>query len=362
VHRRQRHQLREAVVLAITLYDLRYRLRQFLIAVVGAALVFAIGMLNAGLANSFHAEVQRLTSDVKADRWIVPSGSSGPLTSFSSMSSDDLARVRSTPGVTRADPMVVVINEAAHTGTRVAQCAVLGFVPGGIGDARPKTGRAASAPGEAVVDARLKVKLGQRFTIAGVAFQAVGVTSHRTVNAGIPVVSMTIADAQRIAFQGQDFASTIVTKGVPTGLPADLRSMSNASVRTDTLRPLHSAIASLTNSMEMMWVIAAVIVAALLYVSALERVRDFAVLKAIGSSNRAIFAGVALQSIVVTLLAAAVAAAVANLLKPLFPLPVSIPSWAFLILPALAVGVGILSSLVALRRAVSVDPSLAFAG
>lgn len=349
-------------MLAITLYDLRFRFRQFLIAVLGAALVFAIGMLNAGLANSFHAEVQRLTSDVAADRWIVPAGSTGPLTSFASMSASDLARIQGTPGVTRADPLVVVINEAAHTGTRVAQCAVVGFVPGGLGDAAPRKGRDARAAGEAVVDARLKVKIGQRFTIAGVQFQAVGLTQRRTVNAGVPVVSMTIGDAQRIAFNGQDSSSTIVTRGVPVGLSPDLRSLTNAQVRSDTLRPLHSAIASLTNSMEMMWVIAAVIVAALLYVSALERVRDFAVLKAIGSSNRAIFGGVALQSIVVTLVAAAVAAAVANLMKPLFPLPVSIPSWAFLILPALAVGVGVLSSLVALRRAVSVDPSLAFAG
>ena len=256
--------------------------------------------------------------------------------------------------------MVIVINEAVHTTGRVAQSAIVGFVPGGIGDAAPSSGRDARVPGEAVVDGRLKVKVGQQFSIAGVQLVAVGLTHHRTVNAGNPVVSMTLSDAQRIAFNGQDFASTIVAKGVPADLPADLRSMTNSAVRSDTLRPLHSAISSLTNSMEMMWVIAAVIVAALLYVSALERVRDFAVLKAIGSSNRAIFAGVALQSIVVTLAAAAVAAAAANLLKPMFPLPVSIPTWAFLILPALAVVVGVLSSLVALRRAVTVDPSLAF--
>ena len=52
----------------------------------------------------------------------------------------------------------------------------------------------------------------------------------------------------------------------------------------------------------------------------------------------------------------------ANFLKPLFPLPVVIPWWAFVTLPAVAVGVGIISSVVALRRAVGVDPSLAFAG
>src|SRR6266581_1661553 len=108
-------------MLAITLYDLRFRYRQFLIAVLGAALVFAIGLLNAGLANSFHAEVHRLTSDVGADRWIVPVGSTGPLTSFASMTADDVQRVRALPGVTEADPLVMVINETAHHGGTVAQ-------------------------------------------------------------------------------------------------------------------------------------------------------------------------------------------------------------------------------------------------
>jgi putative ABC transport system permease protein len=347
-------------MLAITLYDLRFRLRQFLIAVLGAALVFAIGLLNAGLANSFHAEVHRLTSDVGADRWIVPAGSSGPLTSFSSMSSDDLARVRALPGVTRADPLITVLHETAHHDGRIAQCVIVGFAPGGIGDAAPGSGRDASAPGEAVVDGRLKIGLGHQFTIAGHTFRAVGLTHRRTLNAGIPVVSMLVSDAQQFAFNGQQLETAILTRGVPGTMPDDLRALTSAQVRSDTLRPLHSAIASLTNSMEMMWVIAAVIVAALLYVSALERVRDFAVLKALGSSNRAIFAGVALQSLLVTLIAAGVASSIANLLKPIYPLPVSIPTSAFLTLPAIAAVVGVLASLVALRRAVSVDPSLAF--
>jgi putative ABC transport system permease protein len=348
-------------MLAITLYDLRYRLRQFLIAVVGAALVFAIGMLNAGLANSFHSEISRLTKDVGADRWLVPAGSTGPLTSLSTMPAADVDRVRASAGVRAADPLIVLINEAATHGNRVAQTAVVGFVPGGIGDTPPQRGRDAKAPGEVVADARLHAGIGAHLTIAGLAFVVVGTTSGRTVNAGIPVVSMTIDAARQLAFGGRAVETTVVTRGVPAVPLPGLRGLTNAQMRADTLRPLQSAIASLNNSMELMWVIAAVIVAALLYVSALERIRDFAVLKALGAPNRSIFGGVAMQSVLVTLVAAAVAASIANLLKPVFPLPVAIPTWAFLTLPAIAVGIGVLASLVALRRAVTVDPSLAFA-
>jgi len=60
------------------------------------------------------------------------------------------------------------------------------------------------------------------------------------------------------------------------------------------------------------------------------------------------------------LAAALLGGLIANLLKPLYPLPVAIPFSAFLLLPVSAVVVGIFASLVALRRAISVDPALAF--
>jgi putative ABC transport system permease protein len=98
-----------------------------------------------------------------------------------------------------------------------------------------------------------------------------------------------------------------------------------------------------------------------MYVSSLERLRDFAVLKSLGSSSRLLFFGVAAQAVIITLLAAAFALVAAQLLKPIFALPIVLPATAFLALPVVAVVVGLLSSLVALRRAIAVDPSSAFA-
>jgi putative ABC transport system permease protein len=349
-------------MLAITLFDLRFRSRQFLIAVIGTALVFAIGLLNSGLANSFQVEITRFTASFHADRWFVPAGSSGPMTSFAAMSASDLQEVRSLDGISHADPLIVVPYETVHVGSRALTGSLIGFVKGGIGDQAPSKGADATAPGEAVVDARLNLKIGTTFTMSGQQFHVVGVSHGRTINGGVPLVSMLLADAQRVVFGGQPAMNVIVTQGVPANVPANLHALTTAQVQSDTLRPLRTPISSLQKSMEMMWVIAAVIISALLYVSALERMRDFAVLKALGSSSRALFGGLVLQSVIVTLVGALLADATANLLKPVFPLPVAIPSWAFISLPAVAIGVGVLSSLVALRRAVSVDPSLAFSG
>ena len=138
--------------------------------------------------------------------------------------------------------------------------------------------------------------------------------------------------------------------------------MSNDEVKEDSLGPMADAVSSVDNSRYLMWVVAAIIVAALIYVSALQRLRDFAVLKAVGASSMSLFVGVALQAVLITLAAAGLAAASAGVLKPLYLVPVEVPSSAYLVLPVLAVGIGVLSSLVALRQALKVDPALAFGG
>jgi putative ABC transport system permease protein len=55
-------------------------------------------------------------------------------------------------------------------------------------------------------------------------------------------------------------------------------------------------------------------------------------------------------------------ALVAQLLKPAFPLPIVIESAAYLALPAIAILVGVIASLAAMRRVMTVDPALAFSG
>jgi putative ABC transport system permease protein len=138
--------------------------------------------------------------------------------------------------------------------------------------------------------------------------------------------------------------------------------MSNTQVENRSLAQMASAVSSIDNSRSFAWVIAAVIVAALVYVTALERTRDFAVMKALGASSRSLFLGLALQAVLVALIAAAIGGVMANFMTGIFDQPVDIPSSSFVVLPLSALVVGLLSSLVALRRAVSVDPATAFAG
>jgi len=213
-----------------------------------------------------------------------------------------------------------------------------------------------------VVDSRLKLGVGRSLTVAGRSFTVVGVVQNRTLLGGVADVYVSLADAQDIVFGGRPLVGAVLTTGVPRSLPPGYRLATNAQVEKASQAQMASAISSINNSRLFMWMIAAIIVAALVYVTALERTRDFAVLKAVGSSTSVLFAGLAAQAVAVALVAAIVAAILSSFMGGIFAQPVDIPAVAFVELPLSAVIVGLLASLAALRRAASVDPSAAFAG
>ena len=82
----------------------------------------------------------------------------------------------------------------------------------------------------------------------------------------------------------------------------------------------------------------------------------------VSSLRLALLAGLALQAVVVALLAAALGVVLAQLLAPVFPMIVVVPMRAYLALPVIAIAIGLLASVAGLRRAVAVDPALAFGG
>lgn len=350
-----------AGMLGITLQDLRYRARQFLIAVAGASLVFAMTLLLAGLTAGFSVEVDHTVAAAGATRWVVARGAAPRVSALAPLPVAAVAAVAASPGAGRADP-VVILPQAALVGDVTRSVVVVGSVPGRLGAPRPTTGRPVTGAGQAVVDTSLGLAPGASFSVAGHRFRVVGTVTGDTLLGGIGDVYLTVADAQTVAFGGRPLVSAVLTSGVPRTLPAGLESRTPGQIERASLDQMSTAVASISNSRTFMWFIAAVIVAALIYVTALERVRDFAVLKALGSSSGVLFLGLAVQAVAVALAAALVAAVIANFMTGLFVQPVDIPAGAFLALPVSALVVGLVASLAALRRAVSVDPAMAFAG
>lgn len=348
-------------MLAITLHDLQFRARQMLIAVVGAGLVFAMALLLTGLADSFRAEVARTVDSVGADAWVVPAGSTGPFTTFGVLPASAVDDVRRLPGVVRADPLLIV-PQTTRFDDEVRTVLLFGHVLGGLGTPTVSDGRSVQRRGEVVVDRRIGLNVDDRLRFGGIDLTVVGRVRGHTLLGGIPNVYASLGDAQRIAVRGQPLITTVVTRGTTTASIPRATTVTSAAVRADTEHAMGEAIASIDNSRVLMWIVAAIIVAALMYVSALERLRDFAVLKSLGASSSLLFLGLATQAVVVTLLAALFAVGAARLMRPMVALPTAVPASAYLALPVIALVVGLISSLVALRRAIAIDPASAFAG
>ena len=348
-------------VIAITLQDLRFRARQFIIAVFGAGLVFAMGLLLAGLAAGFTAEINQTVSAMGATGWLVARGAPGRLAAFPPMTAYAAVAAAQAPGVKEASP-VVVAPQAAQAGNQTSSVVLIGYVPGHLGAPHVISGRSVTHSGEAVVDTALGLGIGKHFIVANHAFTVVGTVDNDTLLAGEPDAYVTVSDAQAVLYGGRPLIGAVLTSGVPSQVPHGLQYLSNAQVESASLNQMAQAVSSIGNSRVFMWVIAAFIVAALVYVTALQRTRDFAVLKALGSSSGLLFVGLVVQAVIVALAAAAVASIIVNFMTGLFAQPVDIPGSAFVVLPIAALIVGIGASLAALRRAVSADPALAFAG
>lgn len=346
----------------LTVADLRYRYRQFSIAVIGAGVVLAMALLLAGLAGGFRDEINRTVGGVGAQHWVLAANADGRIAAASAFPESDASTIAATPGVERSDPLVIVPQQVARIAGSTPTVNVFGVARGGLGDPKPLSGHRLSGDGQVVASTASKAQTGSVITVGSLHFTVVGRVADRTLFAGGPILYMSVHDAQDLAFGGKPLVTAVVTTGSPETVPGGLAVYKTTGIERNAMSALSGAIESIDNSKFFMWFIAAIIISALLYVSALQRVRDFAVLKALGSSSATLFASLALQAVIVALFAAVLAVVLSNFMGGVFAQPVAIPASAFETVPVVALAVGLLSSLFALRRATSADPASAFGG
>ena len=347
-------------MLLIALRDLQWRRRRFLIAVLATSLVFALTLLLSGAGNGLRNEASRTVQAFDADAWFVAEGASGPFTTSSLLPESTAADVAGLDGVERADPFLFM--RSTSDTSNPTDVNVIGFRAGGLGTPEADEGRAPRRRGEALVDAGLGSDVGEEIEIGGQTFLVSGVANDISFNFGVATVYVPLADVQAMAFEGQPLATSVVTRGVPSATAEGLTQLTNAQVVSDMRRPMASGLQTIDFINALLWLIAAGIIGSIVYLSALERTRDFAVMKATGAGNGPLLAGLALQALVLSAASAAVAVVLARPLKAGFPFSIDIPSSAYVILLVVALLVGFMASLAGLRRAVRVDPAVAFGG
>jgi putative ABC transport system permease protein len=347
-----RRALKAALLLGLR--DLGWRRRRFVIAFLATGVVLTLALLMTGIKAGLDNEPGQAVAFFHADAWIVPRGVEAPFSGQSPFAESEVGAIRGAAGVRSAYPVVLL---GGTVGLRNVD--VIGISSDANAGSDSGVSHALSR-GLTVADRTLGVAVGARVRLNGVLLRIGDLTSNLAYFGGTPTLVVSLATAQQLAFGGRPLATAIVTRGVPRSLPAGFIALSDAQVTASLKRPVAGADQVITLIRSLLWAVAAGIVAAILYLSALEQTSEFAVLKAIGISTSTMLLALGLQALVISLLSGALAVVLTAILSPATGLAVSLSWSSYVLLFVAALLVGCLGSLLALRRVVSVDPALAF--
>jgi putative ABC transport system permease protein len=345
-------------MLLLTVRDLQFRATRFVVVVLAAGVVFGLLLLMTGLVAQFEREPRQTVAAFGGSGWVATKGASGVFTSAGTLS----------PAAVKA-----IVVDGHKTATVVARHSMRAngadhdvFLAGlprrGLGRPATSEGRLPESPSEIAIADAADVAVGDTIVVGGRELTVSGLVPEATLLAGMPVVFMPVAEVRDLLFQGRPVTTTVLIDGEVLALPASLQVLSNAEVAADVRRPLERPISTLHLVRFLLLLVAGMVMGAVIYLSALERRRDFAVLKAVGASGRSLLGGLAVQGVLVAAGASAVAIALTLALRPVFPLNVHLSTSAIASLPPLAVVVALVGSVAGLRRVQRADPATAFAG
>jgi putative ABC transport system permease protein len=348
----------------LTLRDLQYRSLRLVVVVALASVLMALLFLMTGLVNQFHHEPFDATRAIGAEQWVLAEGTSGPFTSAGTLPVelvDELGPDARGVVVARG-----TVSDPGGTSDDTAEVIVVGGEPDSLRTTMAAgavvAGRTIAGADEVVIDQTAGFDVGDRLQLGPRALRVVGLTKGTTVLAGIPLVFVQIGTAQDLAFQSRAVVSGALLGGEPVIPPPGSVVRSAEAVAEDALGPLEDAISSIDLVRALLWIVTAVIIGAVVFLSALERQRDFAVFRAMGTPKRALLIAVAVQAVAVALAGAAIAIVLHRLIIPLFPLTVRVPPQALWQIPLGAAAAALAAGLVGLRRVAATDPATAFAG
>lgn len=346
-------------MLITALRDLQWRRRRFAVAAIGTALVFGLTLILTGLTHGFRVEAEHVVDSFDIDAYLIEDGAVGPFMGSSRFPESETKVAARLPGIETAIPVIYgnIILRDDHAPQNVNVYGVPGQEMPPISDGEPP-----SNPGEVAMSTTLGRSVGDDVEIGAAKLRIVGLVEKSTTLAGQSNAFVTVSGAQRLMFSGQPVVSAIGLRGTPAQPPKGYRVVDRQGTVDDMVRPLRGAQMALSNVAILLWAVAALIVGSLIYLSALERTRDFAVFKALGVTTESVLAGLALQAVLVAVAAAVLGGLLAVALGPLFPMLVAVTVSAFALLLMTAVVIGLLASVAGLRHAVAVDPVLAFGG
>lgn len=393
--------------------DILHAWGKFVFTGIGLGLLIGVTLTMAGVYRGMVDDGKALLDNSGADLWVVQKNTLGPYAESSSVYDDLWRSIRAMPGVAQAANITYLTMQVGQ-GKRDVRTMVVGIAAGEPGTPGwPPylvAGRQITRGHyEAVADIASGFKLGEVLQIRRNRYNVVGLTRRMVSSSGDPMVFIPLKDAQEAQFLKDNDAILMQRRrtaanpafnrpGVPGLLDDVIASQSSNNYVNAILvriKPGYSPeevaapirrwkrlqvydrtqmegiligklIATSAKQIGMFLVILAVvsaaIVAFIIYTLTMDKIREIAVLKLIGTKNRTIAAMIMQQALVLGLIGFVVGKITATFAAPLFPKYVLlIPRDAAMGLLGVMV-ICVLASLVAIRAALKVDPAEAIGG
>ena len=395
----------------LALKDVRRHAGKFVATIVGVGLLLTIVLVMNGIYQGNIYDGVWLIENTATDLWVVERGRGGPFNESSRLPGDAHESVAATPGVARASPYIAYAAQR-NVGGASQQFTIIGYdVFGGLGGpGRLVAGRAIEAAHlEMVADTRLGLALGERLRLGAREYTVVGLTRNAVDPAGNPLVYLSLPDAQDVLYEQDNFALLAARAASEQRLEragfgaaeaariAPLLAGSTATInavlvklapgadleaaRRHIERWLHFTAYTTAEERELMLegrlkkmsavlglfrallvLVSIVIMALILYVLTIEKIKPIATLKLIGAPNRVIVRMIMEQSLVLTVSSFGFAFLLLNLVRDRFPRTlVVLPEETALTFAVMLAG-GVLASLMAVWHALRTPPSLALGG
>ncbi|MBP7968472.1 MAG: ABC transporter permease [Brachymonas sp.] len=393
--------------------DILHAWGKFIFTGIGLGLLIGVTLTMAGVYRGMVDDGKVLLDNSGADLWVVQKDTLGPYAESSSIPDDQWRSIRTMPGVEQAANVTYLTMQVGR-GNKDVRAMVVGITAGEAGTPgwppQLVAGRQITRSHyEAVADIASGFQLGDELKIRRNHYTVVGLTRRMVSSSGDPMVFIPLKDAQEAQFLKDNDAILMQRRrteanpafnrpGVPGLLDAVIASQtSNHSVNAVLvrIRPEYSPeevaepirrwkrltvydrtqmegilvgklIATSAKQIGMFLVILAIvsaaIVAFIIYTLTMDKIREIAVLKLIGTRNRTIAGMILQQALVLGVIGFVVGKITATFAAPMFPkyvLLVPIDS----ILGFFAVlTICVLASIVAIRMALKVDPAEAIGG
>ncbi len=395
----------------LALKDIRRHLGKFAATIIGVAMLLAIVLVMNGIYRGNIDDGIWLIENTATDLWVVERGRGGPFNESSRMPQDSYKSIAATPGVARASPLAIYTAQRDIGGSS-QQFTLIGYdVFSGLGGpGRIVQGRAIAAPHyEMVADKKLGLRLGDIAPLGEEQYTVVGITGGAVDSAGNPLIYLSLADAQKVQFEQDKRALTAARaanlqrleragySGEQAARLLPLLSTSTSSINAVlvTLAPgadrqavarhisdwlyfnvyttdeesdllLKGRLAKISGVLglfrALLVVVSIVIIALIIYVLTIEKIKSIATLKLIGAPNSLIVRLIMTQSLLLTLASFAVAYLLRDAIAPGFPRTLSFAAAETAVTFAVMLVGGVLASLVAIWHALRTPPQLALGG